>query len=314
VLLTETNEADAARWAERARLAISQAEIPAGDVTVRITASFGVAERLIDTASPEQLIELADQGLAFAKQSGRNRVVRFTSLNEPLFNSHDKQGDLGPMEGISARDLMSVAIFCPNHDDTVRQAADLFLQLRINSAPVVDDTGKLAGIVSEADLLTQTALGNGWEEKIREVMRTDVACYDEETPIEHVYRFLSRVSVPRVVVVDQGRPTGVISRSTLLRWFRNWATIPGEGDGGDRNACPDGHRDRRKAGIIKTAEAAEDRAAQLRRVITKEDKDFVPCVVGEATRMQSLVNDLLAHCRGEYSDDRKHAQGEYSDR
>ena len=58
--------------------------------------------------------------------------------------------------------------------------------------------------------------------------------------LEEVYQFLSRVSIPRVVVVDQSHPTGVISRATLLRWFRNWMTA--------RERACDGGSDR-KPGI-----------------------------------------------------------------
>ncbi len=298
-LLPETNEAGGAEWAERVRVAVTEAPIHAGDVALRVTASLGVAQRLEDTASPERLVELADQGLAVAKQSGRNRVVRFSSLNEPMLDPRDKQAVAGPLDGVSACDVMSVAIVCPNQDDTVRQVADFFLQLRLNSAPVVDETNTVVGIVSQADLLTRTALGGGWGDRIRDVMRTDVVCYEEETPVEQVYQFLSRVSVPRVVVVNQGQPTGVISRGTLLRWFRNWAATHDESGAEDRRACSAREHQRRRVGVIKTAEAAERRAAHLRhRMIVEEDSDFVPCVIGEATRLQSLVNDLLGHCRG----------------
>ncbi len=298
-LLPETNEAGGAQWAERVRVVMSEAPIRAGDETLRVTASFGVAQRLDDTASPERLVELADQGLAVAKQSGRNRVVRFGSLGEPMLDPREKQTVAGPLDGVSARDVMSAAIACPNQDDTVQHVADLFLQLRLGSAPVVDGTGTLVGLVAEADLLTRTALAEGWEDKIRDAMRTDVVCYDEETPIEQVYQFLSRVSVPRVVVVDQGQPTGVISRGTLLRWFRNWVATHEESGTDDRRACSDREHERCRAGIIKTAEAVEQRTAHLRRIVTaEEDNSFVPCVVGEATRLQSLVNDLLGHCRG----------------
>jgi CBS-domain-containing membrane protein len=129
-----------------------------------------------------------------------------------------------------------------------------------------------------------------------DVMKPDVVCYDEDTPVERVYQFLSRVSVPRIVVVDQGRPTGVISRATLLRWFRNWvATDRGRGPNDQQVHC-NADVERRKVGIIKTAKAAEERAARLCRRIADDDNDFVPCIVGEATKLQSLVNDLLGHC------------------
>jgi two-component system cell cycle response regulator len=168
--------------------------------------------------------------------------------------------------------------------------------LRIDSAPVVNEVGTVTGIVAEADLLTRTALGEGWEDKICDVMRTDVVCYEENTPIAQVYDFLSRVSVPRVIVVNHGRPSGVISRATLLRWFRNWVATREPGSS-EQRAHLDQDRERRRAGIVKTAQAAEERAAYLRQAIVIENDDFNPCVVGEATRLQSLANDLLGHCR-----------------
>ncbi len=296
VLLPETDEAAATCWAERARLSISETPIPAGDLSLQVTASLGGAERLSDTPSPERLVELADQALAVAKQSGRNRMVCWSSLNEPLLRLSDSKQSAAPLENVLARDVMSTAILCPNQDNTVRQVADLFIQLRINSTPIVDKAGMLVGIVTEADLLMRTALGKGWKDRIRDVMRTNMVCYEEDTPIEQIYEFLSRVSVPRIVVVNQGRPSGVISRGTLLRWLRNWVTTRGNGVDHHSNWSDD-ERACRRAGIVKTTKATVERATQLgRRIEKEEDHDFVPCVVGEATRLQSLANDLLGHC------------------
>ncbi|MGM0489105.1 MAG: diguanylate cyclase [Planctomycetota bacterium] len=298
VLLPQTDEVSAVQWAERARAAISEVAIPVDDLGLRVTASLGIAERLDDTDSPEQLIDLADQALAVAKHAGRNRVIRFGSLNDPMLDSNDKQALAGPLDAVVARDVMSVAVLCPSQDDTVRQVADLFLQLRLGSAPVIDEAGMVVGMVTDIELLTRTAFAEGWDDKIQEVMGTDVVCYDEETPLEEVYQFLSRVSVPRVVVTNRGRPTGVISRGTLLRWFRNWVATQKE-IGAQRMGAPSvGRHERRRDGIMKTAEIAEQRAAHLRRCVeTGEYKDLIPCVVGEATRLQSLVTDLLGHCQ-----------------
>ena len=294
VLLPETDEAGACEWAERVRVAISEAQIGIGDGILKVSASIGIAERMGDTETPEQLTELADQALAVAKQSGRNRVIRFSSLGEPLLELSERYELAGPLDGVTAHDAMSPAMFCPTQDDAVRHVADIFLQLRMNSAPVVDKGGKIAGIVTESDLLTRTTRGEGWQERVRDVMNKDVVCYEESTPLEQVYRFLARVSIPRVVVVNSGRPTGVISRATLLRWFRNWMEahpdtidLPSE--------CSDTKLECRKSGIIRTADMAAQRAREISNRVVQDD-DFVPCVVGEATKLQSLVNDLLGYC------------------
>jgi len=296
VLLPETNEAGAVEWGERARLAIARAAIQASNIPLHVTASLGVAQRQNDTQSPEQVMELADQALAVAKQSGRNRVVRFRSLNEPMPDLSDHAASNDPLKGTIASDAMSPAIFCPHQDDLVGGVAEVFLQLRLNSAPVVDEKGNVAGMVGEADLLTRSALGEGWEGRVRDVMRTDVVCYEEDTPLEEVYQFLSRVSVPRIVVVHGGKPTGVISRATLLRWFRNWMATR-EGDGQTRRPWLEDEQEQRRARIMETAEITAQRAVEMVRRIANENEDFVPCVVGEATKLQSLVNDLLGYCR-----------------
>lgn len=297
VLLPETDSGGAAEWAERVRSTISETPIHAGDLSLRLTASLGVAERRADTAGPEQLVDLADQALAVAKQSGRNRVVDFRSLDEPMLEPGDKQAFAGPFQGVSARDVMSVALVCPSLNDTVRYVTDVFLQLRTDSAPVVDEAGMVAGIVTEADLLARTAQGEGWDDKLCDVMRDDVICYEQSDSVQKVYEFFARVPISRVVVVDAGRPIGVISRATLLRWFRNWMMTRDEAGSCDPPVCPDGERERRKAGIVKITEAAVRRAVDLRQRIAAEDTDLVSTVVGEATKLQSLVNDLLGYCR-----------------
>lgn len=196
-LLTHTTERAAAEWAERIRVAISQAAIHAAGKVLSVTASLGVAERQADTRTPEELVERADQSLAVAKRAGRNRVVRFSSLSERLPNLPGGGMARGPLDGILARDVMSVPLFCPRQDLAVRQVVDVFLQLRIHSAPVVDDSGMIVGIVNEGDLLTHTAFGEGWTSELREVMKRDVVSYEEGTPIEQIYQFFAtRVRSP----------------------------------------------------------------------------------------------------------------------
>jgi hypothetical protein len=54
-----------------------------------------------------------------------------------------------------------------------------------------------------------------------------------------------------------------------------------------------------RAGILKAADAASDRLAALRSHLATHDSDVVPCAVAEATRLEDLAHDILAHCRGQ---------------
>ena len=50
-------------------------------------------------------------------------------------------------------------------------------------------------------------------------MKTSIVCYEHDTPGQQIYQFLCRVSIRQLVVVKNGRPLGVITPGTLLRFF-----------------------------------------------------------------------------------------------
>jgi len=231
ILLPETSDRDAAAWAQRARRRLAAATIAVGGTEVRMTGSFGVAQRHQDTAGPEQLVDMADQALLCAKRSGRDCVVRFESLTDAHELELTNPGSREALcRGIVARDVMSPLAACLREDDSMGLAADLFLRCRLNSAPVLDAQGRLAGIVSEKDVLAAMASLDCWRQPVGEVMKPNVICYEEDAPILTVYEFLCRVSIRRVVITSRGRAVGTISRGTLIRWFRNLLRSRTRGD------------------------------------------------------------------------------------
>ena len=60
---------------------------------------------------------------------------------------------------MKARDVMVSPVITVKQSCTVREVAQTFLEHRISGAPVVDDQGKLVGIVSESDLLHRSEAG-----------------------------------------------------------------------------------------------------------------------------------------------------------
>ena len=55
--------------------------------------------------------------------------------------------------GVTAGDLMTTAVVAVSPDDTVEHAARLMYDRRVKRLPVVNADGRLAGIVSRADVL-----------------------------------------------------------------------------------------------------------------------------------------------------------------
>lgn len=125
-------------------------------------------------------------------------------------------------------------------DTTVFQAADILLGSRISGAPVVDDGGKLVGIVSEADLMNRPELGTvparSWlqrlltdeavlakeyarshSHRVADVMTREVVTADERTELKQIALLMTKHRIRRVPIVRDGRVVGIVSRADLLQ-------------------------------------------------------------------------------------------------
>jgi CBS domain-containing protein len=60
---------------------------------------------------------------------------------------------------MQARDVMTFPVITVKPTSSVKETANLFLKRRISAAPVVDDQGKLVGIISEGDLTHRAEIG-----------------------------------------------------------------------------------------------------------------------------------------------------------
>ncbi len=288
VLLTETEEDNAVVWADRARQAISQLEIPVGHSVIKITASMGVSGILDDTKDIDELIDAGDQALLVAKQAGRDRVVCYRSLCETGSFLSSRENDL--FQGKTAREMMTSLVACLHENETVGQAAEFFLRFRVNSCPVIGEAEKLAGILSEKDVLATITSAASWNRPVSEIMKRNVVCFDEATPANVIFEFLSRVSIRRVIVVRDGFPTGIIGRGSFLRWYNNLLHARGERFGAVHSTESTNGR----LGLSPLVNALHSESELLRDMLYDAPADALPLVIDRTSRMQELINDILS--------------------
>src|SRR5262245_20009202 len=116
---------------------------------------------------------------------------------------------------MKAADIMTHRAITVRYDASVAEAALLMLQYRISGLPVVDDAGRLSGIVTEGDFLRHIDAGAAqqrprWLEfllspgrlagdyahshgrKVEEVMTRQVITVSEETPLDEIVRLMER--------------------------------------------------------------------------------------------------------------------------
>ena len=141
---------------------------------------------------------------------------------------------------MKARDVMVSPVITVKPSFSVKEAAKTFLERRISAAPVVDDQGKLVGIVSEGDLMHRAEAGTerqrSWwlraltaEEtlaaeyvkaharKVADVMTRDVITAAPDTPLHEIAALLEKNSIKRVPIVKNGQLVGVVSRANLIQ-------------------------------------------------------------------------------------------------
>lgn len=279
----------AGEWAEAMRRRIAEREFFVSGKSIKVTASFGVAQRQPDMASPQNLVESAEGALLIAKRTGRNRVVQ--SARQPG-QSFAAEADWieSNMARLVARDVMTTIVCGIHKDETVAAAARYMLRFRIGTAPVIDDSGRMVGILSDRDLALPELWRNWNSTFVRDVMKRNVVAYSEDSPAEQTFDFLSRASIRNVVVTRNGRPVGMVGRPSLLRWFMN---ANATGNGPSEAECNDDDGGQRHR-IVMAANRLAWEAGQLAERVCCNQNDSVPCVIGSASRMQELLNDLLA--------------------
>jgi len=132
-------------------------------------------------------------------------------------------------------DVLSIA-----SDATVFEAAELLVGTGVSAMPVADKTGRMIGIISEADLIRRAEIGTeprkSWLQRIfsddvvaaaeyvtlhsrrvSDVMSKPVVTVQEDDTLGHVADVMAKHKVKRVPVVRDGFVVGIVSRANLLQ-------------------------------------------------------------------------------------------------
>ncbi len=112
-------------------------------------------------------------------------------------------------------DLMSRPVETVAPETTVRAAAATLLEHAVGAAVVVDDDGRLAGILTATDVLRLVDAGRSPDTPVEGLMRTDVVTTSRDTPAATVAETMLDRLVHHVPVVEDGRPVGMVTTMDL---------------------------------------------------------------------------------------------------
>ncbi|MGQ3685480.1 MAG: CBS domain-containing protein [Candidatus Loosdrechtia sp.] len=116
-----------------------------------------------------------------------------------------------------AKDVMNRIVTAARKKTIGRDLAVKLLSGMYSGLPVVDDEGKVIGVVSEFDLLKAIKEGKTLEQVTAEdIMSKDPVTVSEETPVDDVIEIMVRHNIIRVPVVRNDNLVGLISRCDIL--------------------------------------------------------------------------------------------------
>lgn len=140
----------------------------------------------------------------------------------------------------TVKDIMTPRVIWVKKDASFRDMAAALREHRVSAFPVLDDDGKVIGVVSEADMLTKEALGSEPQgmpgmitgllrhkehAKARgttagDVMTSPAIVVTPDDTVERAARLMYTRKVKRLPVVDaNGHLAGVVSRADVLSVF-----------------------------------------------------------------------------------------------
>ncbi len=109
-------------------------------------------------------------------------------------------------------------------DVPILEAIDFLLDNHITGAPVVDDEGKLVGLLSEKDCLRLIARGVDADVpkgSVGDFMSTEITTIEPDMNIYFTAGVFLSHSMRRLPVVEKGKLIGVITRFDILRAIHN---------------------------------------------------------------------------------------------
>jgi CBS domain-containing protein len=143
---------------------------------------------------------------------------------------------------LTAADVMTRKVLTAYPHSSIRAVARQMADHHVSGMPVLEEDGRLVGMISEGDLIVWREppserqawwldmLAEGFElspgyldtvsaarETVRTIMKTDLVTAMEATPLAEVARLMASRGVNRLPVVRDGKLVGIVARADLVK-------------------------------------------------------------------------------------------------
>jgi tRNA nucleotidyltransferase (CCA-adding enzyme) len=129
-----------------------------------------------------------------------------------------------PLPSTRVKDIMTQPVFTLPPDLSLQDAAAALSRKGIHGAPVLDESGKMVGVISLRDV-EKAALHNLLHAPASGFMAHKVVTIEPDAPLITARKLISSRDIGRLPVVEDGRLVGIISRADILKNGNDTLTI-----------------------------------------------------------------------------------------
>ncbi|MFA6054642.1 MAG: CBS domain-containing protein [Thermodesulfovibrionales bacterium] len=143
---------------------------------------------------------------------------------------------------LKAKDIMTKEVITVKPETTIEELARLLMKQQISGAPVVDDKGKIVGVVTENDLISKNSrlhiptilrlfdayipLGTSKMESdirkmaastVEDICTKEIITVDEEASVEYIATIMTEKRIHILPVVREGKLVGIIGKKDMIK-------------------------------------------------------------------------------------------------
>ncbi|MCK9630528.1 MAG: CBS domain-containing protein [Methanoregula sp.] len=157
------------------------------------------------TIGPTPVNKLLIRGEVFGKDEAKQALLISTS-------------EMISLPKKSIKHYMSSPLITLKSTNTLKDALSLFNRDRIHGVAVVDD-GKLSGIITMSDIAKAVEKELPLSTKVSACMTSDVVEAPSHIKLFEVIRQFKEHKIGRLIVIEDGKPVGIITQSDIIRVF-----------------------------------------------------------------------------------------------
>ena len=109
-----------------------------------------------------------------------------------------------------AKNIMTRDVITVSPTMTVKHLAMTLIKNQISGAPVANKTGKIVGIVSEADIVAKKG------KDVKALMSKNIISVGEETLVEEIAQLMTTHKIKRLPVMRGEKVVGIVSRADIV--------------------------------------------------------------------------------------------------